>query len=606
MTRQNAQVGPAAAKPMLLFVGGAALIAIAALIELREIWDALARSDTEGTAISLMLLPHVAGFVCAAAGLSLWLIVLRTARDRRDHMLAEMSRRLDLAMGVSNIGFWDADLVADRLRWDERACQLMGVEPRPGYFSEADWLGAVHPEDRARAGEAARAAVDGSSRFTSDYRVVWPDGQVRHLRDMATYYRGHDGAPRLIGLVWDVTADKERELELEEQRRQAEAANLAKSNFLAAMSHEVRTPLAGVIGMLDLLREEEMPAAQAECVRIASDSAHSLLRLLNDVLDVSKLEAGAIAVRPEPTDIRRLLADVGELMSARARQKHLRLTWTASDAVPRWVGADPLRLRQVLTNLVSNAITFTEKGGVDIALDWAAGRLECRVRDSGVGIAPADRSRIFERFVQADETSRRRPGGTGLGLAIVRELVTLMGGGIDLESTPGTGSTFRFDIDAPEVVELAGDAAAPQVRSEGSVVAAPLRILVADDNATNRHLMRTLLEKRGHDVVFAHDGAEAVEAARVATFDLVLMDLQMPRMDGIEAARAIRDLPGAERLPIVALTASAVMLDRAKCESEGFDGCLGKPVDRAALNELLATTAERRRREPGPSSRAAG
>jgi signal transduction histidine kinase/CheY-like chemotaxis protein len=586
---------------VLLVVGGTTFMAIAALVEAHEIWSIVVGSDAEGPALSRKLLTHMASSVFVVVGLSLWLIVIRATRDRRDHELAEMSRRLDLAMGVSNIGFWDADLVADRLKWDERACQLMGVEPRPGYFGEADWLGAMHPEDRARAGAAAAAAVDGSGTFTSDYRVIWRDGQVRHLRDMATYYRGHDGAPRLIGLVWDVTADKERESELEERRRQAEAANTAKSNFLAAMSHEVRTPLAGVIGMLDLLREEDMPASQAECVRIASDSAHSLLRLLNDVLDVSKLEAAAITIRPEPTDIRRLAGDVGELMSARARQKRLALRWTASDAVPRWIDVDHLRLRQVLTNLVSNAITFTEEGGVDITLDWVAGRLECRVRDSGVGIAEEDQARIFERFVQADESSRRRPGGTGLGLAIVRELVTLMDGGIDLESMPGDGSTFRFDIAAPEVARAVPDAATGPRCSDAAPHVAPLRILVADDNATNRHLMRTLLRKDGHDVAFASDGAEAFAAVQAAPFDLVLMDLQMPRMDGIEATGAIRALPGTADLPIVALTASAVMLDRPACRSAGFDGCLGKPIDTAALADLLRRTGDTKARTTAPS-----
>lgn len=593
MTRRRAHARPVMVWPKMVLTCGIVMIVAAIGLESHAVLDAIRAIDTSGSDVAATLGMHLATFVLAGFGLALILAMLWRQRDLRSNELAEMSRRLELAMEVSQIGFWDVELESDRLTWDDRACQLMGVEPRRGYFCEADWMAAVHPDDRLRTGDTANAAVDASGTFTSDYRVLRPDGGVRHLRDMATFYRDRDGTSRLIGLIWDVTADKEREEELERHRHEAEAANIAKSNFLAAMSHEIRTPLAGVIGMLDLLRDEPAPAEQAERLRIAHDSAHSLLRLLNDVLDVSKLEAGAIALKTEPTEIRRVLDDVGDLMSARALQKGLALKWSASDAVPQMLTIDALRLQQVMTNLVSNAITFTEGGNVDVALDWHDGELCGAVRDTGVGIAEADQARIFERFAQTDDSSRRRAGGTGLGLAIVHDLVAIMGGGITVQSRLDHGSTFRFTISA-EASASAAKRPAPISTADDRAGGAPLRLLVADDNATNRHLIRALLKKRGHSVTLVCDGCEAVEAVRDQTFDLVLMDLQMPRMDGLEASKAIRALPGGAAIPLFALTASAVMLDAGAQADAGIDGCLGKPIDTVELFAILSDVAKRR------------
>lgn len=546
------------------------------------------------------------GLTLAAAvfGLTSLLACRRAGRAARDENLAEISRRLELAMEASRIGFWDVDLDHDRLLWDERACQLMGVPPREGVFGEADWLGAVHPEDRQPASAAAEAAIATGGRFISDYRVIWPGGEVRHLRDMAAFYRARDGSPRLTGLVWDVTADKRREAELEERRREAEAATLAKSNFLAAMSHEIRTPLAGVIGMLDLLMADPLPPCQAERARVASASAHHLLGLLSDVLDVSKLGEGAVTLHPAPTDARRLIGDVLALMGPRAAEKGLDLRCEVETDVPAWIEVDPVRLRQVLTNLVSNAIAFTEAGHLAVRAAHGPGpcgpALAVEVEDTGIGIAQADQARIFERFVQADGSASRPFGGSGLGLAIARQLVELMGGVIDVRSAPGQGSTFRFTLRAPPCPAPAED------EPPGAALERParaLRVLVADDNATNQCLIKALLHRAGHAVVPVGNGREAVEAARGGGFDAVLMDIHMPVMDGLAAARAIRALPGpAGRTPIVALTASVLADERARYLEAGMDDCLPKPIDVAALARTLARLAAPSARLGSPTS----
>jgi signal transduction histidine kinase len=432
--------------------------------------------------------------------------------DPRDAELAQVHSRLDMALEASKIGFWDVDLGSGDMAWDDRVCGLFGVPKREGFYSEEDWVAALHPEDRARAVAAANASVALGERFVHDYRVVWPDGQIRHVRDMAAFFEGPDGSRRLMGLVWDITADKAREAELEMRRREAEAADVAKSNFLAAMSHEIRTPLTGVIGMLDLVAAEGLAPAQAERVRIAGASARGLLQLLNDVLDFSRLQAAGVALRPERMRVREVIRGVTDLMAARAQQKGLSLTCVVAEQAPEWVVADPVRLRQVLTNIVSNAIAFTHAGGVAVEAGYAeaedGGLLTVSVRDTGVGVAEADRARIFERFVQADDSLSRGSGGAGLGLAIARELVELMGGTISLESAPGRGSTFRFTARvgrAPDAPGWAESGKAP-----GAV--SPLRILVAEDNATNQHLIKALLAPGGHRVTVVANGREAVRA----------------------------------------------------------------------------------------------
>ena len=375
-------------------------------------------------------------------------------------------------------------------------------------------MSVLHPEDRDRALAAANTAVAGDGRFVSDYRVLLPDGTVRHVRDMAARYQGQDGARRLVGLVWDMTPDVERQEELNLRRMEAEAATVAKSRFLAAMSHEIRTPMSGVLGLLGLMLDDPLPEKQRERAKIALGSAQSLLQILNDILDFSKLEAKQIRIAEENVDVRRLFDDVMELMATPAEQKGLGLHVAVDAGVPERVFADPMRLRQVMSNLLSNATKFTDRGEVRVRVaylpDGETGQLEVEVEDTGIGIAEANLEAIFEDFVQADDSLTRRAGGTGLGLAICRQLVELMGGTLGVRSVPGMGSTFRFVVraaPAPPLAEPLADAHLARRRLPA------MRVLLAEDHATNQYLIGAYLGAAGHQVVVVENGREAVAAA---------------------------------------------------------------------------------------------
>ncbi len=531
---------------------------------------------------------------------------LAEIRDREEE-LSRLSWRLEFALAASNIGVWDVDLATDHLLWDARSRALFDLPDRDGYFSESDWLGAIHPDDRARALAEAREAAAGRGKFVSRYRIVRPNGEVRHIRDMAGHYVDADGARRLVGLMWDDTVEVAREEELDLRRREAEAATDAKSRFLAAMSHEIRTPMTGVLGLLGLMLNEPLPARQRERATIALASAENLLEILNDILDFSKLEAGQIRIVNESFAPRPLVAEIIDLMTPNAAKKGLALTATVSDVVPERVEADPVRLRQVLTNLISNATKFTDAGEVAVTVGYdpegAGGMLEVAVEDTGIGIAPEQQERIFEQFVQADTSLTRRAGGTGLGLAICRQLVEGMGGAMTLRSVPGMGSTFRFAVPAREVGEDRRPAVVPEPAAE--TAGGPMRILLAEDNPTNQYLINAYLRAAGHAVEVVSNGIEAVAAAAGGGFDAILMDVQMPETDGLAATRQIRAMAGpAGQVPIVALTANAMTRDRDACLEAGMTDYLAKPIDVAALHRALAR-ARASAAEPEPQ-RSAG
>jgi len=366
----------------------------------------------------------------------------------------------------------------------------------------------------------------------------------------------------------------------------AEAASRAKSQFLAVMSHELRTPLTGVTGMIELLQKTALDAKQLEYVGVLRESADALLAVINDILDFSKIEAGHLVIEQVAFDLPKLIEGAVRLLEARAVEKGLALRFAWPADAPRRITGDPARLRQVLLNLVGNAIKFTDRGRVEIRLvEWQVEgdrlRLRLAVDDTGPGIADDVRPRLFEVFSQGDTSTGRRFGGTGLGLAICRRLVGAMDGSIGVDSTPGAGSSFWFEI--ASALEPDEQAAAPN--EPGSSEAGPraptrsARVLVADDVATNRRLIEAILSHLGHGGAFVENGRQAVEAVRRERFDVILMDMQMPEMDGIEATRAIRALSGvAGRTPIIALTADAVIDRRDQFEAAGIDGILLKPI----------------------------
>jgi hypothetical protein len=382
---------------------------------------------------------------------------------------------------------------------------------------------------------------------------------------------------------------------LREARRQAEAASEAKSVFLANMSHEIRTPFHGLLGMLSLLRDTGLNARQVDYLRTATESADHLLTILNDVLDMSLLESGRLTLSEEPVDLRDLLREVESLMRPQAQLKSLALHIDADPGLPEKVRADRTRVKQVLFNLVNNAVKFSDRGVVVLDLhrtraDDGSEQLEFVVTDTGIGMDQATLGRLFKRFSQGDESRSRRHGGTGLGLEISRSLARLMGGDVTARSVPGEGSSFSLRLPLHAITPAAKPAlpaAAAAAAATGGV--GSLRVLVAEDHPVNRQYMAALLEGMGHRPFFAGNGLEAVQAIREQRFDIVLMDLHMPLLDGVGATLAIRALPDgvAATVPIIALTADAFAQTRERCLMAGMNDFLAKPVSPDRLSAMF-------------------
>ncbi|MFN7935223.1 MAG: ATP-binding protein [Bryobacteraceae bacterium] len=382
---------------------------------------------------------------------------------------------------------------------------------------------------------------------------------------------------------------RRRTEQLERAMQSAQAASQAKSEFLANMSHELRTPMNGVLGMIDIVLDSPLTAEQREQLETAQRCANSLLSLLNDVLDLSKIEAGKMVLERIPFDLRVLIDDTIRAQRAKAYKKGITVGMEVDRSVPRRITADPLRMRQIVSNLLSNAVKFTDRGHVKIFVRCGSAeegrRLIMDVIDTGVGIPEDKRACIFEKFTQADGSISRKYGGTGLGLAITRKLVEMHDGEISVESTEGKGSTFRVtlppDVFLHEAAESAGEGSTPAPSDAEPAVAAS--ILVVEDNHVNQKVVTAILRKKGYHVDVANHGREALEYLDLLAYGLVLMDVQMPILDGLETTRAIRRDTRFRYLPIVAMTAHAMSGDRERCLASGMNGYIAKPVNPQTL-----------------------
>jgi len=661
-------------------------------------------------------------------GAGFLMYVMMKAKDQEiesaDKKIADLNRRFSLAVDSAKIGVWDWDIAENRLAWDTRMFALYGVAEKDASRAYAVWKRGVHPDDRERGTVAIEQALRGEKDFEGEFRVVWPDGEIRHLMVSALVLRDADGKPlRMIGVNYDITerrlaeetrrnlaraveqcpvtivitdtdgtiefvnprfteltgytseeaigqnprvlksgdtppevfaelwstistgktwegnfvnkskdgtlfwehavisplldetgaithylavkedvTEKRKILEeLTAARDTAEAATMAKSQFLATMSHEIRTPMNGVIGMAGLLLETELSDEQRGYAEIVNRSGENLLSLINDILDFSKIEAGRLDIEILNFDLRITLEDIVEMLTFRAQDAGLELICHIDPAVPTHLKGDPGRLRQIITNLAGNAIKFTHAGEVVIGAELESEQGEAviirfSVRDTGIGIPQSRLAAIFEPFTQADGSTTRKYGGTGLGLAICKQLTELMGGEIGIESEEGNGSTFWFTAR----FEKQNDG------EKKNIVALPYadikhnRILVVDDNATNRKLMATLLSDWGCSYELVADGMSALQSLRKAVaenkpFQIAMLDQEMPGMDGSELGRQVKADPQLQATLLIMVTSLAQRGEAAALEKIGFVGYLSKPVRQSQLYSCIALALDRTR-----------
>ncbi|WP_332773613.1 ATP-binding protein [Phenylobacterium sp.] len=510
--------------------------------------------------------------------------------------------RLTLAMEIAELHVYEVD-------WARRELIKTGSEDtffsEPKTFDElyADIFGTIDPRDRAKVMQEWDRHLNEGVPYRPEYRVVRSDAKEVWVQGACQLILDERGQPhRLIGALQNITERKAAERALLQAKEDAETANRAKSTFLATMSHEIRTPLNGVLGMAQAMAMDGLTERQRDRLDVIRQSGETLLAILNDVLDLSKIEAGKFELEEAPFDVAQLARGAHAAFSAIASKKGLAFDLAIAPGAQGVYRGDSTRVRQILYNLVSNALKFTESGEVRVTVDRAGDALRLTVADTGIGI-PAERlASLFQKFEQADASTTRRYGGTGLGLAICRELASLMGGVVDASSAPGAGTTFVVSLPLARIGDSVPLPAPPPSPSEtapsnGEAQAPPLRVLAAEDNAVNQLVLKTLLQQIGIDPVIVDNGAQAVEAWSRETWDVILMDVQMPEMDGPTATGIIRTRETAEdrpRTPIIALTANAMAHQVAEYAAAGMDGFVAKPIEVGRLFDALQAVLEAR------------
>ncbi len=507
--------------------------------------------------------------------------------------------RLRLAIEIANMHVWELDF---------RRHELITIGAEVDFYTEpfdykalaGDIWSTIDERDLPRVQEEWRRHEEEGASYRPEYRVrrsddkdVWVQGAVRYLTD-------DEGKPlRMVGALQNITDRKASERALVQAKEEAEAATRAKSAFLATMSHEIRTPLNGVLGMAQAMATGTLDTEQRDRLDVIRQSGESLLAILNDVLDLSKIEAGKLELERAEFDLEETVQGALSAFAATAQAKGLALTLNIQPAARGVYLGDSVRVRQILYNLISNGLKFTGKGGVKVTLSRRGRRLRLQVADTGIGVAPEKLSGLFQKFEQADASTTRRYGGTGLGLSICQDLAALMDGEIGVESTPGAGATFTVDLPLERIAEAPARTARP-AREPTAVMedCAAIRILAAEDNGMNQLVLRTLLAQVGIEPTIVNNGREAVEAWASEPWDMILMDVQMPEVDGPTATGMIRARERAANLartPIIALTANAMAHQVAEYAEAGMDGFVAKPIEAARLFEAIEAALEARR-----------
>jgi signal transduction histidine kinase/PleD family two-component response regulator len=522
--------------------------------------------------------------------------VTNQALIQKSQVIDSTLRKLKLATEVSGIGIWIWEFAQDKLHWDDRMFDIYGVpkDRRNIEISYDFWSTRVHPDDLPDTEVALNVSRDHNQYLRNTFRILLPDGKIRFIDSGSVIEHDASGKPlRMIGINRDITDFIEQQETLNIAMEKAKAANVAKSSFLANMSHEIRTPMNGVLGMLDLLSETELTPTQFDWIKTAHGSGQALIEIINDILDLTKLEADKFEIEWIDFNLVDLIEDICTLLANRAHGKGIELNCLLPiNLAPCWQG-DPLRIRQVLTNLMGNAIKFTEQGEVFlniIQMPAVKGQSELRfeIHDTGIGISDETLSGLFERFSQADEATSRRFGGTGLGLSISKKLVELMGGTIGVNSVPGKGSCFWFTL----VLNQSESSKALLTTYDLS----GKRTLIVDDNATNRNILNTYLKNWGLIVNEVDNGGEALMKLQTSilqgvTYDLILLDMQMPVMDGLTLAKCLSQIPALAHIPIILLS-SDNGVEPASYQGTGIVQRLLKPLRQMQLYDAMVTALQ--------------
>jgi signal transduction histidine kinase len=506
-------------------------------------------------------------------------------RERAEKALKISESRLAEAQRIAKIGNWEFDMTVNEVYWSPEVYKIFELNPAEFIPTIENYLNYIASEDRDIVIGKTKEAIQGRP-FNVDFQIVTPAG-VKHANSQGYALMGEDKVTKkLIGTLQDITERKLAEQEIQKARELSESSMKVREIFLANMSHEIRTPMNAILGFTRLLYETKLSDEQQRFIDAIHFSGENLLVIINDILDLSKIQSGKMLIEHCEFNLRELLGGIISVLKPKATEKGLELTYKLADYIPTAIKGDPVRLNQVLTNLISNAVKFTDRGGVYLDIDATGVEekefiIEFRVRDTGIGIAEDKQGIIFENFVQASSDSTRKYGGTGLGLTIVKNLIELQEGKITLSSKPGHGSTFTVQLPFERATGQAkpSSSLAAKKTGESYELLQGVRVLVAEDNGVNQLLIRKVLEKAGCKIQIASNGLEALKHLKADAYDIILMDIQMPEMDGYEATGHIRlDLqsPYAE-IPIIAMTAHAFGSDVNKCISAGMNDYISKP-----------------------------
>jgi two-component system sensor histidine kinase/response regulator len=522
--------------------------------------------------------------------------------DKRKRMRIELNKsqtKLNLALEAAGIGNWAYFPQMDELVWDEASFEIFGVDKNEITGTIQDWVGTLHPDDKEATLNRFENTVKNQERlYNSEFRILHPSKGERMVKGRAIIEYDKNGAPcEIMGLNWDITDDIQFQKSLIEAKEKALEATRAKSTFLASMSHEIRTPMNGMMGMLELLRESALNSEQQELVSTIESCGDQLITIVNDILDFSKIEAGKMTMEYRPFDLEKVLKGVRGIFEAQLSKKGIKFILDVDESLPPVIKGDETRLKQVLTNLISNSAKFTKEGSITLSVKMdkkrsfeTQGIFLFQIKDTGIGIPIEKQKYLFQSFRQVDDSTSREYGGTGLGLAICKSLVEKFGGHIGVESEPGVGSIFFFEV-------MAGIGQVEEKGEEKTVVSdfqKDLKILLAEDNKTNQLLALKFLNKLGctGNIIVANNGLEAIEKVNEhidkKPFDVVLMDVQMPKMDGLQATRKIVSEYKEKAPVIIAMTANAFEDDRKACLDAGMKEFIPKPIKKALLKSTLA------------------